>query len=142
MNDGPTSNVTTIIDIGLAPEEHYVQFVPPSKFGVIYNSVTHQVHLVRADGERSPLQGIAAKLYTLRGFIGLRQRENSAIALGCRIEDDIIRRILESFESWNELRDAVKQFCPFRDSAMLIATWASQIFPFDIRGELPFRTRN
>ena len=134
MNDRPTSNVTTMIDIGLSFDEHYVQFVPPSKFGVIYNSATHQVHLVRADGEREPLKDVADKLYALRGFTGWRKRENLGVALGCRIEDDIIRTILATFEDWNELRDAVKKYCPCRDSAIIIATWAADILPLDIDG--------
>jgi hypothetical protein len=138
MDHGPTSNVTTMIDIGLDPEEHYVQFVPPSKFGVIFNSATQQVNLVRADGERVPLEDVADKLYTLRGFTGLRQRENLAIALDWSIEDDIIRTILASFEDWNELRDAVKKYCPCRDSAIIIATWAADILPLDIGGKTSF----
>jgi len=126
-----------MIDFGLAPEERYIQFVPPSKFGVTYKSATCEVHLVRADGKRGPLQGRADKIYTLRGFIGLRQRENMATALGWRIEDEIIRTLLASFESWHELRDAVQKFCPFPESARLIATdWAAEVFALDADSKL------
>ena len=142
MNNGPTSSVTTTIDFSLAPEEHYVQFVPPSKFGVTYNSATREVHLDRADGKRGPLHGRADKIYTLRGFIGLMQRENLAMALGWRIEDEIIRNLLASFESWHDLRDAVQKFCPFPESARLIATeWAAQVFALDADGKLSAGTR-
>jgi hypothetical protein len=81
------------------------------------------------------LEDVADKLYTLRGFTGLRQRENLPISLGWRIEDDIIRAILAGFEDWNELRDAVKNHCPCRDSAIIIATWAEDIFPVDVGGK-------
>jgi len=126
-----------MIDLGLAPEERYVQFVPPSKFGVTYNCATREVHLVRADGKRGPLHGRADKIYTLRGFIGLMQRENLAMTLGWRIEHEIIRNLLASFESWHDLRDAVQKFCPFPESARLITTeWAAEVFAPDADGKL------
>jgi len=137
-----SSNVITLIDIGLNIDEYYVQFNPPSTFGVIYNRVTKKTILVRANGERSTLRRTADKIYTLRGFIGLRRREELELELGWeKTEDDIIRNILYSFSSAEDLKDAVSRFCPFAESAeIIINVWAPTIFPENIKGISPFES--
>ena len=137
-----SSNVITLIDIGLNIDEYYVQFNPPSTFGVIYNRVTKKTILVRANGERSTLRRTADKIYTLRGFVGLRRREELELELGWeKTEDDIIRNILYSFSSVEDLKDAVSKFCPFAESAeIIINVWAPTIFPENITGIFPFES--
>jgi len=123
------SSVTSLIDIGLSPHEHYIQFVPPGTFGVIFNSITRKLDLVRSDGEKTPLRSADEKIYVLRGFIGLRGREERAIKLSYSIEDEIIRIVLRTFKSLVQLRDAVIEFCPSRDSANVIANlWGPEVF--------------
>ena len=135
------SDVITMIDIGLTIDECYVQFNPPATFGVIYDRVTTKVYLVRADGERSTLRGASDKIYILRGFIGLRLREDLELELGWeKLEDDIIRNVLSSFGSIEDLKDAVCKFCPFAESAEIITNiWAPTIFPENIESIFPFQ---
>lgn len=123
-----------MIDIGLNIDEYYVQFNPPATFGVIYNQVTKKVYLVRADGERGTLRRASDKIYSLRGFIGLRRREDLDLELGWKeVEDDIIRNVLLSFGSIEELKEAVCKFCSFAESADIIMNiWAPTIFPENI----------
>jgi hypothetical protein len=129
------SNVISLIDIGLKAEEHYVQFVPPATFGVIFNRATTQVLLVLSDGERSVLRRTADKIYILRGFIALRRRLERELDLGGELEDDIIRHILCTFGSLEKLRQAVRKFCPLRENAQVIAEiWALCVFPQDDEG--------
>jgi len=124
-----SSNVFTLIDIGLTADEHYVQFVPPATFGVIYNQVMKKLYLVRANGERTKLRDTADKIYTLRGFIGLRRRQDMDLELGLEIEDDIIRNVLFSFGSSEKLHEAVEKYCPFAENAEIITNvWATTIF--------------
>src|SRR5271169_69791 len=135
MDQSRPSNVISLIDIGLKAEEHYVQFVPPATFGVIYNRATTQVQLVLSDGERSVLRRTADKIYTLRGFIALRRRLERELELGGEVEDDIIRHILSTFGSVEKLREAVRKFCPLRENAQVIAeVWALCVFPEDAEG--------
>jgi hypothetical protein len=135
MSQSSSSRVITAIDIGLNADEHYVQFVPPATFGVIYNRVAAKVYLVRADGERSPLRGTADKIYVLRGFIGLRRREERKLELRWDIEDNIIRNVLCSFGSHEKLRAAVSKHCPFSENAEIINNmWASKVFSQDVKG--------
>lgn len=138
-----SSNVITMIDIGLNINECYVQFNPPAIFGVVYNRNTKKVYLIRANGERSTLRRASDKIYTLRGFIGLRQRERLVLELGrSGVEDDIIRNVLFSFGSVENLKDAVCKFCPFAESAQIITnTWAPTIFPENIEGSISFRVK-
>lgn len=118
-----------MIDIGLTADEHYVQFVPPATFGVIYNQVTKKLYLVRANGERTKLRDAADKIYTLRGFIGLRRRQDTDLELGLEIEDEIIRNVLFSFGSSEKLHEAVEKYCPFAENAEIITNvWATTIF--------------
>ena len=63
-----SSDVITMIDIGLNIDEYYVQFNPPATFGVIYNRVTKKVYLVRANGERSTLRRASDKIYASRTY--------------------------------------------------------------------------
>jgi hypothetical protein len=130
------SRVTTLIDIGLSPDEHYVQFVPPATFGVILDRAMEKVYLVRANGERSILRRAADKIYTLRGFIGLRRREEGDLELGwSSIEDEIIRLVLLSFGSYEKLCTAVWKYCPLRENAEIIRDiWAANVFIRDIQG--------
>lgn len=124
----PITSVITMVDIGLTENEHYVQFVPPATFGVILDRETNKMYLVRADGEKVRLRRAADKIYTLRGFIGLRQREERDIVLGNEIEDDMIRSILITFEDLTELRDAVFDYCPCEDNAHIIITiWGKHL---------------
>lgn len=124
-----SSNIITLIDIGLKADERYVQFVPPATFGVIYNQVTKKVYLVRANGERTKLRDAADKIYTLRGFIGLRRRQDMDLELGLEIEDDIIRNVLFSFGSSEKLHQAVGKYCPFAENAEIITNvWATTVF--------------
>jgi hypothetical protein len=129
-----SSEVITMIDIGLNIDEYYVQFNPPATFGVIYNQATKKVYLVRADGERGTLRRASDKIYSLRGFIGLRRREDLELELGWKeVEDDIIRNVLLSFGSIKELKEAVCKFCSFAESADIIMNiWAPTIFPENI----------
>lgn len=109
-----------MIDIGLSPHELYVQFVPPATFGVIFDRVTTKVYLVRANGERSALRRAADRIYTLRGFIGLRKREGRSLELGWEVEDEIIQHVLSGFASFENLRAAVEKNCPFPEHAGII----------------------
>ena len=128
MNQLSSSKVITMIDIGLSANEHYIQFVPPATFGVIYDGSKNKVYLVRANGERTSLRRTADKIYALRGFIGLRHRENKELELGRSIEDVIIRHILLSFGLYEKLRQAVWKFCPFSESAEVITElWAPAV---------------
>ena len=141
MDQSPFFNVTTLIDIGLNANEHYVQFVPPSTFGVIYNWATKEIYLIRANGARSKLRRAADKIYILRGFIGLRQRENMELELGSDIQDDIIRNVLFSFGTLEKLLDAVWKHCPFAENADIITNvWASTIFA-NIKGIFSYLLR-
>ena len=129
MNEYLPSRVITMIDIGLSPHEYYVQFVPPATFGVIYDRVTKKVYLVRANGERTTLRRTADKIYTLRGFIGLRKREERSLELGRGTEDEIIRNVLVGFEGLEKLRSAVGKYCPFSENAGIISDfWGAKVF--------------
>ena len=135
MDEPPPSNVISLIDIGLKEDERYVQFVPPATFGVIFNRATTEVLLVLSNGDRSVLRRTADKIYTLRGFIALRRREERELELGGEVEDDIIRHILFMFGSLEKLREAVTKFCPLRENARVIAqTWGPCVFPEDEEG--------
>jgi hypothetical protein len=109
--------------------EHYIQFVPPATFGVIYDSALATIQLVRANGERTQLRKTADKIYTLRGFLGLRRREARDLELRCAVEDEIIRRVLTSFGSSQSLHAAVRRFCPNSENAEAITQlWAPEVF--------------
>jgi hypothetical protein len=124
----PLSSVTSIIDIGLSPYEHYVQFVPPANFGVIFNSTSQELYLVHADGGKKPLIRTAQKIYALRGFVGLRKREEQTVELGYGVEDDIIKTILRTFKSLAQLRSAVVEYCPCAENAEVITElWAPAV---------------
>jgi len=130
----PSSRVITLIDIGLSVSEHYIQFVPPATFGVIYDNAEETIQLVRANGERTQLRKTADKIYTLRGFLGLRRRESRDLELRCAVEDEIIRRVLTSFGSSESLHAAVRRFCPNSENAETITQlWAPEVF--DIQGD-------
>jgi len=125
----PSSRVITLIDIGLSVDEHYVQFVPPATFGVIYDSALKTIRLVRANSERTLLQKTADKMYTLRGFLGLRRRECRQLELKSGIEDEIIRCVLSSFGSTEKLQAAVWKYCPNTENAETITQlWAPEVF--------------
>jgi len=129
MSQSPISSVISLIDIGLKPSEHYVQFVPPATFGIILDRATKKTYLVRADGQKTVLRHIPDKVYSLRGFVGLRQREKREMALGHKIEDEMIRNIISTFESSEELHEAVEEYCPYEPSADVILTvWAREVF--------------
>ena len=135
MDESHPSNIISLIDIGLSADEHYVQFVPPATFGVIYNSATTDIQVVLANGERSELRRTADKIYALRGLIALRRREERDLDLGTELEDDIIRHILHTFGSLEKLREAVRKFCPLRENAEVLAdSWAPCVFPDDGQG--------
>ena len=115
-----STSVITLVGIGLKENEHYIQFVPPATFGVIYNEVNNNIFLIRANGQRKKLRESADKIYALRGFIGLRRRENRTLELSnCKerndwsIEDDIIRHILIRFGNLERLKEAVCKYCPY-----------------------------
>ena len=76
----------------------------------------------------------------LRGLIALRRREDLELELGWKeVEDDIIRNVLLSFGSIEDLKDAVCKFCPLGESAEIITNiWAPTIFPENIERILPF----
>lgn len=129
MDESTPSKVISLIDIGLSADEHYVQFVPPATFGVIFNSATTALQVVLANGDRSELRRTADKIYALRGFIALRRREERQLELGREVEDDIIRHILYAFGSLGKLREAVRNYCPLRENAEVLAyTWAPCVF--------------
>jgi len=135
MDESLPSNVISLIDIGLNADEYYVQFVPPATFGVIFNRATTEVLLVLSNGEKSALRRTAEKIYTLRGFIALRRREQRELELGGEVEDDIIRHILVSFGSLEKLREGVRKFCPLRENSQVIAqVWALSVFPEEGEG--------
>jgi hypothetical protein len=118
-----------MINGGLGVDEYYVQFVPPATFGVIFDRATHKLYLVRANGEKTLLRRDADRIYTLRGFIGLRQRESRTLVLGLDVEDEIIRRILFSFRTMEDLCDSVRQFCPSVENADTINdVWGPAVF--------------
>ena len=124
-----SSNVISIVDIGLGPEELYIPFVPPASFGVIYNVQTGIVFVVRSNGERNVLRRTPDKIYVLRGFIGLRRRENRALEIGLELEDEIIRTILRSFGSLEKLCTATETYCPLRANANTITDrWGPSVF--------------
>ena len=140
MPQSHISSVVHLIDIGLKDNEYYVQFVPPATFGVILNRSLNKIHLVRADGQKTILRRIPDKIYTLRGFIGLRQRHNRAFRLGDEIEDEMIRNILLTFGSFEQLRKAVADYCPCKESADTITkVWACGIFGDDTNPDGSFR---
>lgn len=125
----PSSRVITLIDIGLSVNEHYVQFVPPATFGVIYDSALKTIQLVRANGQRTLLRKTGDKMYTLRGFLGLRRRECKRLELRWEIEDEIIRCVLTSFGSLEKLKAAVWKYCPNTENAEVITQlWAPEVF--------------
>ena len=125
----PSSRVITLIDIGLRVNEHYVQFVPPATFGVIYDSALKTIQLVRANGQQTLLRKTADKMYTLRGFLGLRRRECRGLELRWGIEDEIIRCVLTSFGSLQKLKAAVWKYCPNSENAeVIIQLWAPEVF--------------
>jgi hypothetical protein len=82
------------------------------------------------------LRRAADKIYTLRGFIGLRRREEGDLELGLSsIEDEIIRHVLFSFGSFEKLCTAVRKYCPLRENAEIIRDiWAASVFIQDIQG--------
>jgi hypothetical protein len=137
MTANPPSRVITLIDIGLSADEHYVQFVPPATFGVILERATEKVYQVLANGERCILRSAADKIYTLRGFIGLRRREERDLELGwSSIEDEIIRIVLFSFGSYEKLCTAVWKHCPLKENAEIIRDiWGPAVFIEDIQGK-------
>jgi hypothetical protein len=127
--------VITLIDIGLSVNEHYVQFVPPATFGVIYDSALKTIQLVRANSQRTLLRKAADKMYTLRGFLGLRRREGRDLALRWDIEDEIIRCVLTSFGSSEKLQSAVWKYCPNTENAEAITQlWGPEVFNADDSG--------
>ena len=118
-----------MVDIGLSPEEIYIPFVPQATFGVIYNVETGMVLVVRSNGERDILRRTADKIYVLRGFIGLRRRENRSLGLSTEVEDEIIRRVLTSFGSLEKLRAATESYCPLRGNAKVVTDlWGPSVF--------------
>jgi hypothetical protein len=140
MSQQTSSRVTTLVDIGLNASEIYVQFVPPSTFGVIYDRHWRRVYLVRANGERNVLRRSSDKVYVLRGFIGLRQRECRVTELGVDVEDEIIRIVLCMFGSLGKLQDAVKKYCSFQESAaVLLSVWAPVVFGASAQGFPPIK---
>ena len=121
--------------VGLRGDEYYVQFVPPATFGVILDRATSDIYLVRADGKRALLRREADRIYALRGFIGLRQREGRTLNLGRGIEDKIIRQILYSFETIEKLRMAVLKFCPSTENAQTMNDdWGRDVFQVEDSG--------
>jgi hypothetical protein len=129
----PVSSVISLIDIGLKPTEHYVQFVPPATFGVIFDRATTKVHLVQTDGQKVVLRHLPDKIYSLRGFIGFRQRGNREMPLGDKVEDEIIRTIILTFVDIRNLRDAVEEYCPCELSANIIMkVWGKAVFGGEI----------
>jgi len=132
------SNVVSMVDIGLGPDEIYIPFVPPATFGVIYNVQTGMVFVVRSNGERNFLRRTADKIYVLRGFIGLRRRENRGLELHSEVEDEIIRGILRSFGSLEKLCNATESYCPLRGNAKVVTEiWGPSVFNGDEDGTSP-----
>jgi hypothetical protein len=120
--------VITMFDVQVGVNEYYVQFVPPATFGVILDRANRKVYLVLANGERTPLRRTADKIYTLRGFIGLRRREDRTLTLGWSMEDNLIRLILYSFGTADKLEAAVWKYCPSVETAEAInELWGPEI---------------